>query len=63
MTILDNTGNIIQILNNQGFEVYKKDQKMLKLLNVDYRSKECENLLALRDTKMFINDLGLNICN
>ncbi|WP_456440975.1 FkbM family methyltransferase [Psychroserpens sp.] len=56
-----NTGNVIQILNNQGFEVYKKDQKMLKLLNVDYRSEECENLLALKDVKIFINELDLNI--
>ena len=56
-----NTGNVIQILKNQGFEVYKKDQKILQLLNVDYRSKECENLLALKDAKMFGNDLGLTI--
>lgn len=56
-----NTGNVIQILNDQGFEVYKKDQKTLKLLTINYRSEECENLVALKNAKVFINDLGLNL--
>lgn len=54
------TGHIIQILNDQGFEVYKKDNDKLQLLKVDYRSNVCENLMAFKDARSFKSDHGFD---
>ena len=54
-------GAVIEILETLGFKVYKIDGNTMKQISVDYRSVNCENLLAVKDIVSFCSDHGFSI--
>ena len=57
-----NTGDIITLLNNSGFHIYKVvDNKQLLPLDQNYRSIKCENLVATKQPKCLEVDYNFEI--
>ncbi|MEO6488846.1 MAG: FkbM family methyltransferase [Ferruginibacter sp.] len=55
------TGNIITLLFENGFKVYKILGNTIEMLTDSYSSLNCENLLALKDANSFCNRSGYRI--
>ena len=52
---------IFDYLNGCGFRVFKLEGEILQRVNSDYRSLNCENLLALRFPDQFVEKFGFEM--
>ena len=56
-------GDVFDILKEEGFFIFKIDDEDLILLSKDYRSSQCEDLLAVREMSEFIERTGFHFKN
>ncbi len=54
------TLDVLGLLKNSGFKLYKLKHSKLKLIPVNYSSEICENLLAIRNIRGFSERTGLS---
>ena len=58
------TRDILALLIDSGFRTYRfSDISCLTEVNKEYISKDCENMLAIRDINDFVNRTGFRITN
>lgn len=56
------TGDIISLLNNMGFHVFRiVDNQNVLQLNKDYKSLKCENLIATKKPQNLESEFNINI--